>query len=118
MLGSGTGHPHAGQHLLLHSNGSPSPIHLGTLGSWPGVQWGRGLEEKMLIGQGRWDQPSVLRRLQVRLLLPAQAERRPPEGDLRGGLLPPTMPGATPSTGAASLISLQKGRSEAGGVSG
>ena len=60
-----------------------------TLGSWLGVQWGRRLEEKMLIGQGRWDQPSVLRRLRVHLLLPAQAERRPPEGDLRRGLLPP-----------------------------
>lgn len=48
------------------------------------------MEEKMLIGQGCWDQPGVLRRLQVRLVLPAQAERRrPPQGDLRRGLLPP-----------------------------
>lgn len=71
-------------------NGSPSPIHLGALGSWLGVRWGRCLEEKRLIGQGHWDQPGVLRRLQVRLLLPTPAERRrPPQGDLRRGLLPP-----------------------------
>ena len=53
--------------------------------------------EEMLIGQGRWDQLGVLRRLQVHFLLPAPGrKKKTPLRETQGDSCLPTMPGATP----------------------